>query len=68
MIEYAPIVNEQELELLQLALADYQLKLEDGAALVPSSIKEEYRKKAIECENLFSKILNLPPINAGVMK
>lgn len=62
MIQFALTVNEQELELLQLALAAYTAKMESGAELVPAAIRNEYRKQAAACDDLFIKSLNVPPI------
>lgn len=62
MIQFALTVNEQELELLQLALAEYTAKMESGAELVPAAIRNEYRKQAAACDDLFIKSLNVPPI------
>lgn len=63
MIQFALTVNEQELELLQLALAEYKINLEHCAAeLVPRAIRNEYQKQAIACDDLFVKSLNVPPI------
>lgn len=63
MIQFALTINEQELELLQLALAEYKINLEHCAAeLVPRAIRNEYQKQAIACDDLFVKSLNVPPI------
>lgn len=63
MIQFALTVNEQELELLQLALAGYKITLEHCAAeLVPRAIRNEYNKQAVACDDLFYKTLNVPPI------
>lgn len=63
MIQFALTLNEQELELLQLALAEYKITLEHCAAeLVPRAIRNEYNKQAIACDDLFYKSLNVPPI------
>ena len=62
MIQFALTVNEQELELLQLALAEYTAKVESGAEFVPAAIQNEYRKQAAACDDLFYKSLNVPPI------
>ena len=62
MIQFALTVNEQELELLQLALAAYTAQMESGAELVPAAIQNEYRKQAAACDDLFYKSLNVPPI------
>lgn len=63
MIQFALTVNEQELELLQLALAAYEMKLEDCAAgLLPRALKDEYKTQAVACDDLYYKSLNVPPV------
>ena len=62
MIQFALTVNEQELELLQMALQENTAKMESGAEFVPAAIQNEYRKQAAACDDLFYKSLNVPPI------
>ena len=63
MIQFALTLNEQELELLQLALAAYEMELEHCAAgLIPRTLKDEYRTQAVACDDLYCKSLNVPPI------
>lgn len=66
MIKFETVLNEKELELLQLALAEYQMKMDAGAELVPASIKKEYRNAAAACDDLFYKLMHLSPYGVEV--